>query len=175
MRAELLAAGRFFAGETDTEAAAHLLDIRLQAGDSLPAAMRATAARLHGAFALAAMTQGAGGEGEIVCYKKGAPLLVGEGADGVFVASDSLALIGVAARAHRLQDEELALLHGGKARLWAANGKPQAGNWQALPAKAEESQLGEYRHFMQKEIFAQPAAVAATIAPFVAAPPKIAD
>ena len=167
LRKSLQAAGRVFCGDTDTEVIAHLLDSELEKGGNLLSALREIMPNLQGAYALVAMY--IGGD-ELVCARQGSPLLAGVGKQGVFVASDTQALVEKATRVHYFADGESARISVDGMCLYDANSEPAECAWQPLQALPEEVQLGEYRHFMQKEIFAQPDAVAATIEPFVSVP-----
>ncbi|MGI9297738.1 MAG: glutamine--fructose-6-phosphate transaminase (isomerizing), partial [Gammaproteobacteria bacterium] len=163
LRAELAAAGRVFHTETDTEVIAHLLDAALSEGDELPSAMRRTAARLEGAFAVAAT---AAGRNEIVFARHGAPLMAGEGADGVYLASDAQALESAADRVMYLEDGDCGTLSADGVQIADSRGAKAERARHPPPAGAAIAALGEYRHFMHKEIFEQPFAAAAAARPF---------
>lgn len=161
LRAEAEAAGGGkLSGGTDTEVAARLLDMEYKKSGDLLDALRAVRRRLRGAYALAAMAEGTA---EIVCIRQGNPLLAGSGESGIFIASAPQALSGEATRAHYFLDGQYARLSNGKMELWNGDDSPATCAWTPLSVLPEEVQLGEYRHFMQKEIFAQPDAVAATM------------
>ena len=173
LRRELTAAGRCFGGETDSEVIAHLLDDALQREGDLLRAFRIVLKRLQGAYALAAMIDGMP---DIICARQGSPLLLAEGDDGVFLASDAQALAGVARRVRYLDNGEHALLKMESRQeakivgVWNAQGDSVAEHWTPLTVREAEVQLGDHRHFMQKEIFAQPDATAATMERYVGAP-----
>ena len=163
LRAERAAAGCAFHTDTDTEVAACLLHAEFVKDGDLSAAMRRTIARLEGAFALAAV---AAGHAEVVCARHGAPLLAGTGEDGVYLASDAQALAGAACRVVALEDGDCALLSADGVRIANGGGEVKRA-WHSLPADAPVAAPGEHRHFMLKEIFEQPIAVAAAVRPFV--------
>ena len=167
LRRELVAAGRTFASETDTETIAHLLDIALDAHGNLSDAWQAVRPRLSGAYAVCAMAEGGG---EILGARQGSPLLLGEGKDGWYIASDAQALAGVAKRIRYLDNGDHALIRRNGADLYDSDGRAQPLAMHPLDSHSVEVQLGEYTHFMQKEIFEQPDAVAATMQAFVNAP-----
>ena len=160
---KLAAAGCAFHTDTDTEVAACLLHAEFVKDGDLSAAMRRTIARLEGAFALAAV---AAGRAEVVCARHGAPLLAGTGEDGVYLASDAQALAGAACRVVALEDGDCALLSADGVRIANGGGEVKRA-WHSLPADAPVAAPGEHRHFMLKEIFEQPIAVAAAVRPFV--------
>lgn len=163
LRAELTAGGRVFSTDTDSEVIAHLLELALIAEKDFLAAMQKTEARLEGAFAIAAV---AAGRAEIVFARRGSPLMVGVGEEGVFVASDAQAMER-AARIAYLADGDCGLLNAGGARIADAKGKTAKREWRSLPTGMAVAALGEHRHFMQKEIFEQPFAVASAMQPFI--------
>lgn len=167
LRRELLAAGRVFSSETDTEVIAHLLDGALEECGNLSAAWQAVRGRLSGAYAISAMVEG---EETLLGARQGSPLLLGEGKHGFYIASDAQALAGVAKRVRYFDNGEYALVRRDGAEVFDAHGKALPLTMQPLDSHSVEVQLGEYTHFMQKEIFEQPDATAATMQGFVNAP-----
>lgn len=163
LRAEITAAGRVFSTETDTETAAHLLDMALLDGDDLLTAMQKTAAKLKGAFALAAM---AAGRAEIAFARRGSALLAASGEDGAYIASDAQALAGVSRIAY-LEDGDCGILRGCELKIVNAKGGNAVRRWRRPPPAVSAAALGGHRHFMQKEIFEQPLAAAAAARPFM--------
>ncbi len=165
LRAELRGRGRRFRTQTDSEVIAHLFAEGLRAGGDSLRAMRSAAGKLRGAFAVAAIARG---RGEIVCARRGSPLLVGEGEGTLFVSSDAPALGGAAKRVLHLADGDCALLRAGeKARIVSAGGRRAGRQWRQTGAARAAANLGGYRHFMKKEIAEQPQAAAAAMADFV--------
>ena len=164
LRAQLQAAGRVFHTDTDTEVAAHLLDIALEEGAELAAAMRKTAEKLRGTFALAAVA--AGGE-EIAVLRRGSPLIVGLGDNAAYVASDAQAMQGAADKVAYLEDGDCGVLSAGRVVIWDSAGKKTERAWRPPPPSVSAASLGEHRHFMQKEIFEQPFSAAAAAGPYV--------
>jgi glucosamine--fructose-6-phosphate aminotransferase (isomerizing) len=162
LRRELRAAGFVFTSDTDTEVIAHLIARETARGRDIFAAMRVAASRLQGAFAVAALA--GGGEDAIVCARRGSPLLIGTGEGGMHIASDAPALAGRAKELIRLEDGDCAILNQSAAEICDAKGADAKRPARRLDAAAAVLALGEYRHFMQKEIFEQPDAVAATAA-----------
>ena len=162
LRAELQAAGYRFESQTDTEVVAHLID-SLYAGDLLDAVRRALP-RLTGAYALAVIC--CDEPGRLVGAREGSPLVLGVGGDARYLASDAMALAGAAETVAYLEEGDLVdLRRDAHAVFAAADGHCAAvvRPLQGLEAQALAAELGPYQHYMQKEIFEQPRAVADTL------------
>lgn len=161
LRAELTAAGFSFESETDTEVVAHLLQQLIDGGASLAEALRLAVPRLHGAYALAVID--AAHPDRLVVARKGSPLVIGIGIGECFAASDALALLPVTNRFVYLEEGDLAELSTEGYRVFTADGATQtrAARTSALSAAAVDK--GPYRHYMSKEIFEQPVALAQTL------------
>ncbi|TSE26729.1 Glutamine--fructose-6-phosphate aminotransferase isomerizing [Tepidimonas sediminis] len=168
LRAELLARGYAFESQTDTEVIAHLID-SLYDGDLAEAVVRA-AQRLHGAYAIAVLHHDE--PQRLVGARAGSPLVLGIGAttEGapapLFVASDALALAGVAERFVFLAEGDVVDVQLGRWRILDARGAlldAQARPVRTLELGSQDVTLGPYRHYMQKEIFEQPRALADTL------------
>jgi len=167
LRAGLKAKDYAFASQTDTEVIAHLID-SLYEGDLLEAVQRAVP-RLRGAYAIAVFCRDE--PQRVVGARHGSPLVLGvgtlDGAHENFLASDAMALAGVTDRIVYLEDGDVADLQLGK--HWVTRPTAQ-GNWRAVEretrtvqAHSGAAELGPYRHYMQKEIFEQPKAIADTL------------
>ncbi|NWG73845.1 MAG: glutamine--fructose-6-phosphate transaminase (isomerizing), partial [Rubrivivax sp.] len=164
LRAELKARGYEFTSQTDTEVIAHLVHHHYD-GDLLDAVQRAVA-RLRGAYAIAVFCRDE--PQRVVGAREGSPLVLGLGRDGEhFVASDAMALAGVADRIVYLEEGDVVDLQPGKFWLSArgADGRwrPVERDVKPMPAHTAAAELGPYRHYMQKEIFEQPKAIADTL------------
>ncbi|HMM53506.1 MAG TPA: glutamine--fructose-6-phosphate transaminase (isomerizing) [Candidatus Desulfobacillus sp.] len=161
IKARLAGLGYVFASETDTEAIAHLVEHKLKAQADLLAAVRAACAELVGAYAIAVLCERE--PQRIVVARQGAPLLLGIGEDGHYAASDAAALLQVTRTLVHLEDGDIAEISRGGARVVRPDGAPveRPSHESALDAGAVE--LGHYRHYMQKEIFEQPQALANTL------------
>ena len=170
LRRELQARGYVFASQTDTEVIAHLVH-SLYDGDLLDAVQRALP-RLRGAYALAVFCRDE--PHRVVGAREGSPLIVGVGAAGVgenFLASDAMALAGVTDQIIYLEEGDVVDLQMGK--VWISRldeAKPGSGRYVAVErpvrtvhAHSGAAELGPYRHYMQKEIFEQPRALADTL------------
>ena len=167
LRCALAADGRKFSSDTDSEVVAHLLDAALERYGDFLSAWRSVREKLVGAYAISAMVDG----GDMLfAARQGSPLLLGEGRNGSYIASDVQALAGVAMRMHYLENGAYAVISKDGIRLYDEKDNAQEFVWQLIDSRSVEVQLGEYTHFMQKEIFEQPEAAAATMQPFVKVP-----
>jgi len=160
LKQELKAKGYDFSSDTDTEVIAHLIQDTLAAGGDLFLAVQRTAARLVGAYAIAVLREQ---DETLVVARHGAPLLLGIGEDGHYAASDASALLQVTRRMVYLEDGDVAELRRGSFRIVGAGGTPIERALHESSLCADDVELGEYRHYMQKEIFEQPQALAATL------------
>ncbi|MBU6503867.1 MAG: glutamine--fructose-6-phosphate transaminase (isomerizing) [Burkholderiales bacterium] len=159
LRTELKAAGYVFESQTDTEVITHLVD-HLYKGDLFDAVQR-TARRLRGAYAIAVLHRDE--PHRVVGARAGSPLVVGLGAGENFLASDALALAGTTDRFVYLQDGDVVDLQLGEVRIVDAAGKPVQRPSRQVAAFSNAVELGPYQHYMQKEIFEQPKAIADTL------------
>jgi glucosamine--fructose-6-phosphate aminotransferase (isomerizing) len=161
MRASLQVQGHVFTSDTDTEVIAHLIHEKLTSGGDLLTATRAAIAELEGAYAIAVLCDR--DPTRVIVARNGAPLLLGLGDRQNFAASDVSALLHVTQRVIYLEDCDVAELRTDGVRVFdeAGNEVPRPVHVSQLTSAAVE--LGPYRHFMQKEIFEQPGAVANTL------------
>jgi glucosamine--fructose-6-phosphate aminotransferase (isomerizing) len=159
LRTELRAKGYEFESQTDTEVIAHLVD-SLYSGDLLEAVQQAVR-RLHGAYAIAVLH--AQEPQRLVGARAGSPLVVGLGSGENFLASDALALAGTTDRFLYLEDGDLVDLHRDSLHVVDAQGRTVQRAVRQLQAFSNAVELGPYRHYMQKEIFEQPKAIADTL------------
>jgi glucosamine--fructose-6-phosphate aminotransferase (isomerizing) len=160
IKQDLLAAGYVFTSDTDTEVIAHLIHHKLSGTPDLFAAVRAAAAELIGAYAIAVVQEG---QQRIVVARHGAPLLLGLADDGHYAASDAAALLQVTRRMIYLEEGDVAELSRDTSRIVDAAGQPVERPVHLSTLSADAVELGEYAHYMQKEIFEQPQALAATL------------
>jgi glucosamine--fructose-6-phosphate aminotransferase (isomerizing) len=161
LRAELLAAGFGFESETDTEVIAHLLQQAVDGGADLAEALRLAVPRLHGAYALAVID--AAHPDRMVVARKGSPLVIGIGIGEHFAASDAMALLPVTNRFVYLEEGDLAELRADGYRIFTADGSGQTREARTSALSADAVDKGPYRHYMTKEIFEQPVALAQTL------------
>jgi glucosamine--fructose-6-phosphate aminotransferase (isomerizing) len=159
LRAELQAKGYRFESQTDTEVIAHLVH-SLHQGDLLDAVRRA-AGRLKGAYAIAVVSKK--NPGTVVGARAGSPLVVGVGEGEHFLASDAMALAGTTERIAYLEEGDVVAIGQQGWRVLDSNGNNATREVRTVKTSGMAAELGPYRHFMQKEIFEQPRAVADTL------------
>jgi len=162
VRRELRALGYAFTSDTDTEVIAHRVHVELAGGGGLLQAVRRALARLTGAYAVAVICDG--DPQRLVVARHGAPLLLGLGDGENFAASDTVALLQVTRRIVVLEDGDCAEVTPAGVRIVDAAGAAVERAPRLSRLAGDAVALGAYRHYMQKEIFEQPAAVRATVA-----------
>lgn len=161
MRRQLRKQGYQFASETDTEVIAHLIHSHLGASTNLFEAVQKAVAGLVGAYAIAVLYER--DRSRLVVARHGAPLLIGLGDGETLVASDASALVQVTQKIIYLEDGDCADLSLERARVVDGKGVSVERSVQLSQLSAAAVELGNYRHYMQKEIFEQPMAVANTL------------
>jgi glucosamine--fructose-6-phosphate aminotransferase (isomerizing) len=161
VRARLQLLGYEFTSDTDTEVIAHLVHWFLLNGISLFEAVQETTRELRGAYAIAVIS--AEDPQRLVVARMGAPLLVGLGEGENFAASDTAALLQVTRRIVYLEEGDCAEVTPGMVRIVDARGHLVERPLHVSRLAADAIELGTWRHYMQKEIFEQPAAVLATL------------
>ncbi len=160
LRAQLQGKGYVFQSQTDTEVIVHLID-SLYDGDFFEA-VRAAIAQLHGAYAIAAFCRDE--PQRVVGARAGSPLVLGLGQEGEhFLASDAMALAGVTDQIVYLEEGDLVDLQPGRYWVLDKHGRPAQRQVRTVQAHSGAAELGPYRHYMQKEIFEQPRAIADTL------------
>jgi len=158
---ELLAKGYEFESETDTEVAAHLVYDYLQQGDDLLAAVGNAVKRFQGAYAL--LVVDAEDPDRVVVSRVASPLVIGLGLGENFVASGVPALLPVTQRFIYLEQGDLAEISREEVRIFDAEGNAVSRDIHETQWDTEAAEKGPYRHYMLKEIFEQPAALADTL------------
>ncbi|RPJ48871.1 MAG: glutamine--fructose-6-phosphate transaminase (isomerizing) [Betaproteobacteria bacterium] len=161
MRDHLRSLGYQFVSDTDTEVIAHLVHLHLVRCGDLFEAVRLSLRELVGAYAIAVIN--AADPARLVVARMGAPLLLGLGTGENFAASDASALVQVTQRVVYLDEGDCAELTRERVRIIDADGQPVVRKEQITELTAAAVELGPYRHYMQKEIFEQPMAVANTL------------
>jgi len=161
IRARLKKAGYKFESDTDTEVIAHLIQQHLQESGDLFAATRSAVRELRGAYAIAVVAERA--PDRFVVARMGAPLLLGVGNGENFAASDAAALLQVTRNVIYLEDGDVAEARRDGVTINDAGGKPITRDTHVSQLTADAVELGPYQHYMQKEIFEQPGAVANTL------------
>ena len=161
LRAELSALGYSFSSETDTETIAHLIHHTLKSEPDLFRAVCRTVQRLQGAYAIAVVKEDE--PGRVIVAREGSPLLLGVGEQGNYAASDASALLQVTRRIVYLENGDVAELRPENWRVARADGTPVERPVALSSLSADAVELGRFRHYMQKEIFEQPDALANTL------------
>ncbi|WP_109796779.1 glutamine--fructose-6-phosphate transaminase (isomerizing) [Novosphingobium meiothermophilum] len=165
LRDALIARGRRFESETDTEVVAHLVSEQVEAGLSPQDAVKAVLPQLRGAFALAIAFRTH--DDMLIGARLGSPLVVGygdgENAGETYLGSDALALAPLTQRITYLEEGDWVVVTREGAQIFDAENRPVERPVVASGATAAAIEKGNYRHFMQKEIFEQPVVVAQTL------------
>ena len=161
LRDELKKAGYVFASDTDSEVVVHLIDNYLEQGHSLLESVRTAIKRLEGAFAIAAVSPLF--PDQIVAARLGCPLVVGKGIDENYVASDVLALNAVTDRFIFLEEGDLVDVKADSIDFWNVDDESVVRASVEVQVGVADIERGNYRHFMQKEIFQQPQVVIDTL------------
>ena len=161
LRSALQAKGYVFDSQTDTEVIVHLVD-SLYDGD-LFEAVKLAIAQLHGAYAIAAFCKDE--PTRVVGARSGSPLILGVGKEHseCFLASDAMALAGVTDQILYLEEGDLVDIQLGKYWVFDKHHKGVERVVKTVQAHSGAAELGPYRHYMQKEIFEQPTAIANTL------------
>lgn len=162
LRRELMDAGYQFLSATDTEVVAHLVHHYLKTEPGLRHAVAKTIGRLEGAYALGVIAEKQ--PNTIVAARSGSPLVLGLGIDENFIASDQMALRQVTDRFIFLEEGDLVELSHDTHDIYDLTGTQVERPMQELADKDQTADKGQYRHFMQKEMFEQPAVLADTFA-----------
>jgi glucosamine--fructose-6-phosphate aminotransferase (isomerizing) len=161
LREELQQSGIQFSSETDTEVMVHLIAQLMDAGSDLFSAVRQAIRRLRGAFAIAVVS--AAEPGIVVGARKGSPLVLGVGREENFLASDVYPLLDETDQFVFLQEGDVARLNADGYQIVDLDDQLVDRPVKKLETKSDSVQRGEYPHYMLKEIFEQPRAVAETL------------
>ncbi len=161
LRNELSARGHVFTSDTDTESIAHLIEATLQTAPDLFAAVRLACRRLVGAYAIAVIDHQQ--PGKVIVAREGSPLLLGLSDTGNYAASDASALLQVTRNMVYLENGDIAELTAAGVKITRLDGTPVDHPVHVSQLSAAAVELGNYQHYMQKEIFEQPEALANTL------------
>ena len=162
LRARLKEQGQKIVSDTDTELVAHLVHLEVTAGHSLEAATRRALAQVHGAYAIAVMSESE--PGRVVVAKDASPLVLGVCEDGsVMCGSDIPALLPFTRDVVIMEDREMAVLEQGTLRLTTLDGKPVDRPARRIDWSPTAAEKGGFKHFMLKEIHEQPRAMEDTL------------
>ena len=165
LRDELIAAGRHFESDTDTEVVAQLCAHLVDRGLSPVDAAAATLKRLNGAFALCFLFEG--NDDLLVCARRGSPLAIGYGDGEMFVGSDALALAPSTSRIAYLEEGDWAAVTRAGAHVFDADDMPVERPVRNVPLATAMVGKDGYRHFMAKEIHEQPGLTAHTVSAYL--------
>ena len=165
LRDELTASGRSLESDTDSEVVAHLVSAELEKGLAPADAVQAVLPRLRGAFALAITFKDYADL--LIGARRGSPLVVGYAEDEMFLGSDALALAPLTQKIAYLEEGDWVIISRDGAKIFDEENAPVEREITTSGASAAEVEKGNYRHFMQKEIFEQPTVVAQTLSSYL--------
>ena len=161
IRVFLKSEGYKITSETDSELIAHLVHFyKKDTQDTLQALMKATH-ELNGAYSIAAVCKKE--KGKVYAARQKSPLLVGLGIEENFVASDPLAIVNITEKFHMLEDGDFAVVTKEDVAIYNQEGAPVERDELKIDATATATTKGEYKHFMEKEIYEQPDCIGNTI------------
>ena len=161
LKDELANKGYAFTSKTDSELIAHLLDSYLEEGSSLLEATKQLKDKLQGAYAIAALDHS--DPNTLVLARHRSPLLIGLGEDENFAASHPLALADLTNKFLILEDGDVAKISPNNVEIFDKNNKACKRDIQIIDIKSEAASKGDYKHFMEKEIYEQPNAILNTL------------
>ncbi len=165
LRDELTARGRTFESETDTEVVAHLVSEQVEAGHAPADAVKAVLPRLRGAFALAIVFRQF--PDFLIGARLGSPLVVGYGDGETYLGSDALALAPLTQQIAYLEEGDWVIITRDGAQIFDKDNNSATREITASGVSAAQIEKGNYRHYMQKEIFEQPTVVAQTLSSYI--------
>jgi glutamine---fructose-6-phosphate transaminase (isomerizing) len=165
LKHELAASGRVFHSDTDSEVVAQLIDAELQTGLSPLEALKAALDRLEGAFAIAVIVQGE--DNLVMGARRGPPLAIGYGEGEMFLGTDALAVAPFTTHVAYLEDGDYVAIDHTSAHIFDASGKPVERPVRVIAQAMALVEKGNYRHFMEKEIYDQPDACQHTLSSYV--------
>ncbi|TLU74743.1 glutamine--fructose-6-phosphate transaminase (isomerizing) [Mannheimia varigena] len=153
--------GYVFQSQTDTEVIAHLVEWELRSASSLLEAVQKTVVQLRGAYGTVVLNEE---EPEhLIVARSGSPLVIGYGVGENFLASDPLALLSVTRRFAYLEEGDVAEITRRTVEIYDRQGNKVEREIHEGNFEADAADKGQYRHYMQKEIFEQPVAIMNTL------------
>jgi len=161
LKEELIAGGYTFSSQTDSELIAHLLDLYLKDGNSMIDAMYLAKAKLEGAYAIAAID--INNDQNLVVARNKSPLLLGLGNNETLAASDPLAIAELTNDFIFLEDGDVAEISSNKYQVYDADKNKVERDVTHIDITSQAMTKGDYRHYMEKEIYEQPEAIMNTI------------
>lgn len=165
IKERLSKSGSTFTSDTDSELVAHLIAGKLRQTNDLAKAVEQVIPELRGAYSVLAVSEKQ--PDTIVAFKNGPPLVLGVGENEIVVASDVQAIVSYTKKVVYLDDHEVAIVNGANYRIVSAAGKPLNKPVHELNWNADAIEKAGFQHFMLKEIYEQPRAVAQAIAPHI--------
>jgi glucosamine--fructose-6-phosphate aminotransferase (isomerizing) len=157
----LIERGYEFSSQTDSEVCAHLIHLFFEQQQDLLKAVQLAAQQMEGAFAIGVIHNHM--PTKMIALRKGSPLVIGLSSNGNYIASDPLALQNVIEQVIYLEENDIAQISIEQVEIFDANGEPQQRQPEPLPSYEQQMSKGKYRHFMLKEIYEQPRAIADTL------------
>jgi len=153
--------GYKFTSDTDTEVIAHAIEFNMPSSNTLLESVQKTISTLKGAYGLGVISPKH--PNTIIAARKGSPLVIGVGKDGNYIASDQMALLSVTKKFIFLEDGDVAELKLEKITIYDKDGYAVVRPIKISKIKEGQVDLGDYKHFMQKEIFEQPQSIRDTL------------
>jgi len=153
--------GYTFSSETDTEVIAHEIDFAMQSCSTLVSSVQLAIKSFSGSYGLGIISSKY--PDQIIAARKGSPLVIGVGKKGNYIASDQMALLSVTKEFIFLEEGDVAEIKIDKITIYDLHGNLVNRQIKSSKLKVGQVDLGEYDHFMQKEIFEQPQAIRDTL------------
>lgn len=161
LRQELIESGYHLVSDTDSEVVAHLIHQQISKGSTFLDAVKQTVAKLEGAYALAIIAENE--PQHIIAVRSGCPLVIGLGIGENFIASDSLALSPMTNQFIYLEEGDIAVIHQDGFQIYDKEGAKAERKIHEQHNRFDIADKGQFRHYMQKEIFEQAQAVTDTL------------
>lgn len=161
LREEQITQDYQFTSDTDTEVIVHQLHKHFYAGNNLLDSVRKTVAQLEGAYALGVISTEE--PGCLVAARRGSPLVIGVGVEGNYIASDMSALLPVTSRFIILEEGDIALLEKDKVTIFDEDNNEVSRDIHVSKLNGDAVERGDFPHYMLKEIYEQPRAIAETL------------
>jgi len=165
LRESLIARGRIFESQTDSEVVAHMVSEQVEAGVSPQQAVQNILPQLRGAFALAIVFRGQ--DDLLIGARLGSPLVVGYGDGETYLGSDALALAPLTQQISYLEEGDLVVVTRQGAQIFDSENQKVEREITTSGATAAAIEKGNYQHYMQKEIFEQPTVVGETLSSYI--------
>ncbi|MDC0182001.1 glutamine--fructose-6-phosphate transaminase (isomerizing) [Candidatus Thioglobus sp.] len=161
LKEQLIEQGYEFTSETDTEVIAHAIDFAMHACNSLLEATQKVLKTLDGSYGIGIISSNY--PGQIIAARKSSPMVIGIGDNGNYIASDQIALLSVTREFIFLEEGDVAEIKLDKITIFDFDGNLVNRPIKTSKLKVGQVDLGDYNHFMQKEIFEQPQAIRDTL------------